>query len=55
MSKLLLLSVLIASIALPTIAAREKNAKRGLRKAIIYMLLFNVFYLFGLIFLYGRI
>ena len=55
MSKLLLLSVLIASIALPTIAAREKNPKRGLRKAIIYMLLFNVFYLFGLIFLYGRI
>ena len=37
------------------IAAREKNPRKGLRKAIVYMLLFNVFYLFGLMFLYGRI
>jgi hypothetical protein len=55
MSKLLLLSILIASIALPAKAARERNPRKGLRKTILYMLLFNVFYLFGLLFLYGRI
>lgn len=55
MSKLFLLSILIATIALPARAAREKNSRKGLRKAILYMLLFNVFYLFGLLFLYGRI
>jgi len=55
MSKLLLLSILIASIALPAKAAREKNPRKGLRKTIVYVLLFNVFYLFGLMFLYGRI
>jgi hypothetical protein len=55
MSKLLLLSILIASIALPARAARERNSKRGLRKTILYMILFNVFYLFSLLFLYGRI
>lgn len=55
MSKLLLLSILIASIALPARAAREKNPRRGLRKTIVYVLLFNVFYLFSLLFLYGRI
>jgi hypothetical protein len=55
MSKALLLSLMIATIVLPAIAAKEKNPKKGFRKAIIYMLVFNAFYLFGLMFLYGRI
>jgi hypothetical protein len=55
MSKLVLLSILIATIALPARAAREKNARRGLKKAVIYMMLFNLFYLFALRFLYGRL
>jgi hypothetical protein len=55
MSKALLLSIMIATIFLPAVAAKEKNPKKGLRKAIIYMLVFNAFYLFGLLFLYGRI
>jgi hypothetical protein len=54
MSKLILLSILIATIALPARAAREKNARRGLRKALVYMAIFNFFYLFSLLFLWGR-
>jgi hypothetical protein len=55
MSKLLLLSVMLATIFLPAITAREKSPKKGLRKTIIYILLFNAFYMFGLAYLYGRI
>jgi hypothetical protein len=55
LSKILLLSILIAPIALPARAAREKNAKKGFRKAMVYMLLFNAFYLLTLLFLYGRV
>ena len=54
MSKIILLSILFMSIALPARAAREKSAKKGLRKTLLYMFLFNLFYLFSLIFLYGR-
>ena len=54
MSKIILLSILFMSIALPARAAREKNPRKGLRKTIVYMTLFNLFYLFSLIFLYGR-
>ena len=53
-SKIILLSILFMSIALPARAARAKNPKKGLRQTILYMFLFNLFYLFSLIFLYGR-
>ncbi|HVW26969.1 MAG TPA: hypothetical protein VHC69_16490 [Polyangiaceae bacterium] len=54
MSKLILISVLLATIALPAIAAQDENPRRGLRRTIKYMVLFYAFYLFGLLFLYGR-
>lgn len=54
MSKIILLSILIATIALPARAAREKNPRKGLHKAIWYMVFFNAFYLFSLLYLYGR-
>jgi hypothetical protein len=54
LSKLILVSVLLATIALPTIAARDGSPRQGLRKTITYMALFYAFYLFGLLFLYGR-
>jgi hypothetical protein len=53
-SKLILISVLLATIALPAVAARDTNPRRGLRRTIKYMALFYAFYLFGLLFLYGR-
>ena len=55
MSKLLLLSIIFATIAIPARAARAKNPRLGLRKTLIGLAVFNLFYLFGLVFLYGRI
>jgi len=55
MAKLLLLSIIFATVALPARAARMKNPRLGLRKTLISLALFNLFYVFGLIFLYGRL
>jgi hypothetical protein len=54
LGKLFLLSIVFAPIVLPLRAARAKNARKGFRKTIIHMALFNVFYLFVLLFIYGR-
>jgi hypothetical protein len=54
LSKLILISVVLATIALPAAAARDDDPRRGLRKTITYMAWFYAFYLFGLLFLYGR-
>jgi len=48
MSKVILLSAVIAIIALPVRAAREKNPKVGLKKALRYMIAFNICYLLAL-------
>jgi hypothetical protein len=55
MAKLLQLSVLIAIIAIPARAARDPNPARGLRKALIHTIYFNLFYLFIIMFVYGRL
>jgi len=54
MSKLILLSTVIGLIAIPIMAAREKNPRKGLRKAVVQMLIFQVAYLLALRFLWGR-
>ena len=53
--KLALLSVIIASIIIPVRAARTKNTREGYRKVLRQMLLFNLFYAFILVFLWGRL
>lgn len=55
MSKLLLLSIVIAMVAIPTIAAGHPEPKQGLRRAVVRMLMFEAFYAFGLVYLWGRI
>jgi hypothetical protein len=54
MSKLILISVIIAIIAIPARAARHKSARQGLKRAIVLTLLFDAFYAFALVFLWGR-
>jgi hypothetical protein len=51
MSKVILLSSLIAMIALPVRAAKEKNPRVGLKKALLYMVAFNACYLLALRFI----
>jgi hypothetical protein len=54
MRKLILLSVIIAAVVLPARAAAAKNAKLGLRRALWGVTLFNLAYLFALLFVVGR-
>ena len=54
MSKLILLSILIAMVAIPTHAARNSDPQKGLRRAVVNMLVFEAFYAFSLIYLWGR-
>ena len=44
LKKLILLSVIIASVVVPARAARAKNGKKGLKKVLIQMAIFEVVY-----------
>ena len=55
MAKLLLLSVIIATIAVPVLTAHEANAMRGLKKAVLLTLFYNLFYLFAVRYIYPRL
>ncbi|HEY2944452.1 MAG TPA: hypothetical protein VGN09_18615 [Vicinamibacteria bacterium] len=54
-AKLLLVSILVAVIVIPIRAARARGARFGLRKAVLWMLAFNVFYLFAVRVIYPRL
>jgi hypothetical protein len=55
MAKLLLLSIVIMMVAIPVLAARDRSPKRGLQKAILLTIAFNVIYLFAVRFIYPRL
>jgi hypothetical protein len=50
-----MLSFVFALIALPVRAARQRSVKRGLRWTVSRVALFQLFYLFNLYFLQGRL
>jgi hypothetical protein len=54
MSKLILLSIAIAMVVIPTRAARHPDPREGLRRVLVQMLAFEAIYAFSLIFLWGR-
>lgn len=54
MAKLLLLSTVLMSIAWPIMAAQNASPKRGLRRCVQGMMLFNVFYVFAVLEIYPR-
>jgi hypothetical protein len=53
--KLLLNSVLFFTVAIPVLSARDPLPKRGLKKALIYTLLFDLAYLVGVLYVYPRL
>jgi hypothetical protein len=55
MKKFLLLSVLYAMILLPSLAARERHPVRGLKKAILMMVIFNFCYAFAVLVIWPRL
>ncbi len=54
MAKIILLSVLIALVVIPVLAARMRNPRRGLKAAIFASFTFIVIYAFAVKFLYPR-
>ena len=54
MTSLLLLSILVATVAMPSFAARETNAVRGLKKLFCWMAGFYFFYWLVVVFLTPR-
>lgn len=55
MAKLLLLSFVFATVAIPVRMSADKDPKRGLRKAMKWMIYFNLFYLFNLYYLQAHL
>jgi hypothetical protein len=55
MKKFLLLSVLYAMILLPSLAARERHPVRGVKKAILMMVIFNICYAFAVLVIWPRL
>jgi hypothetical protein len=55
MKKLLLMSMLFATIGIPAIAARDRNAHRGLRKTLLHSTVFYVMYWLMLLLVYLRL
>jgi hypothetical protein len=51
----LLFSILVATVVIPARAARDANARRGLRKAVISMLVFSFFWVLALAYEYPRL
>lgn len=51
MGKLVLLSILVATVTLPAIAARQPNASRGLRTTGLMLVVFGFLYWAGVQFL----
>jgi hypothetical protein len=55
MEKILLLSLLVANVALPLAFATDPEPNRGLRRTVSTILLYNCVYLLALIFIYPQL
>jgi len=55
MQKLVLMSVIIASVVIPARAARLQSARAGLKQTLVRTAIFNLIYLFLLMFVVGRL
>jgi hypothetical protein len=55
MAKLLLLSVLAATVVIPLVAARDRHPSRALKRTLFFTLLFNALYAAGALLIYPRL
>jgi hypothetical protein len=55
LAKMILISVLIAMIAVPLVASQAKSSQRGLRWTVFGILIFNIFYLIAIRYIYPRL
>ena len=55
MSKALLMSILVATIALPANLAKDPHPLRVFKRTLFWMAAFELFYVAGLVFLYPKL
>jgi hypothetical protein len=55
MQKFLLLSILLATVVVPMLTARDTSPRRGLRRTLLLMVLFNAVYLFSIVYILPRL
>ena len=55
MQKALLMSVLLANAIIPLWSATHPSPQRGLRRMVFAMILFNMFYVIGIIYVLPRL
>ena len=55
MAKAILLSVMVATMAIPILAARDPNPKRGMRKTVTWFLAYVAFWVFACLVIYPRV
>jgi hypothetical protein len=55
MAKLLLLSTVLMTVAMPIMAARRQSARQGLKVLVYGMLAFNLFWVFAALEIYPRL
>jgi hypothetical protein len=53
--KLILMSILVATIAIPARVAGDREPRLALKKTLLYSLIFNIVYWLLLLFAYGRV
>jgi len=49
------MSMIVAVIAIPIQVARHKKGRAGLKRALVLLLLYEMFYAFALLYLVGRV
>ena len=55
MQKFLLVSIVFAHLALPIWAARDRDPRRGMKKVLLSMVVFDAFYLLAILYVYPRL
>ena len=55
MAKALLISILVATVAIPVWAAREESAHKAFKKMVFYLFVYYMFYVLALRYLYFRL
>ena len=55
MDKVFFLSILVATVMLPWLAARDRSPSRWLRRAFLMIVAFNAFYLVAIVYVLPRI
>ena len=55
MDKVILVSIIVATVVVPALGARDANPRRGLKRTLVFLFAFNVVYLALVVLVYTRL